>query len=46
MVDVGRYKMPVIGSGEAGKHVTWTFAQAGHRTSDPAVEARRIFGHR
>jgi hypothetical protein len=46
MVDVERYEMLVIGSGEAGKHVTWTFAQASHRTSDPAVEPRRIFGRR
>ena len=41
-----RYEMLVIGSGEAGKHVTWTFAQAGLRTPGPAVEPRRIFGRR
>jgi pyruvate/2-oxoglutarate dehydrogenase complex dihydrolipoamide dehydrogenase (E3) component len=41
MPEVERYEMLVIGSGEAGKHVTWTFAQAGHRT---AVVERKYIG--
>ena len=41
MPEVERYEILVIGSGEAGKHVTWTFAQAGHRT---AVVERKYIG--
>src|SRR6266478_88201 len=33
MPEVERYEILVIGSADAGKHVTWTFAQAGHRTA-------------
>jgi pyruvate/2-oxoglutarate dehydrogenase complex dihydrolipoamide dehydrogenase (E3) component len=36
-----RYEVLVIGSGEAGKHLTWTMAQAGHRT---AVVERKYIG--
>src|SRR5437016_12964441 len=35
------YEILVIGSGEAGKHLTWTMAQAGHRT---AVVERKYIG--
>jgi len=35
------YENLVIGSGEAGKHLTWNMAQAGHRT---AVVERRYVG--
>src|ERR1041384_1327937 len=41
MLEVERYEILVIGSGEAGKHMTWTFAQAGHRT---AVVERKYVG--
>ena len=41
MPEVERYEILVIGSGEAGKHVTWTFAQAGLRT---AVVERKYIG--
>jgi pyruvate/2-oxoglutarate dehydrogenase complex dihydrolipoamide dehydrogenase (E3) component len=41
MPDVERYEILVIGSGEAGKHLTWTMAQAGHRT---AVLERKYIG--
>ena len=41
MPEVERYEILVIGSGEAGKHVTWTLAQAGHRT---AVVERKYIG--
>ncbi len=41
MPDVDRYEILVIGSGEAGKHLTWTMAQAGHRT---AVVERKYIG--
>src|SRR5437016_1100155 len=41
MPDIERYDMLVIGSGEAGKHLTWTLAQAGHRT---AVVERKYIG--
>lgn len=41
MPDVERYEILVIGSGEAGKHLTWTMAQAGHRT---AVVERKYIG--
>src|SRR5215475_1658616 len=42
MPDVERYEILVIGSGEAGKHLTWTMAQAGHRTA--VVEQKYIGG--
>ena len=41
MPDLERYEILVIGSGEAGKHLTWTMAQAGHRT---AVVERKYIG--
>jgi pyruvate/2-oxoglutarate dehydrogenase complex dihydrolipoamide dehydrogenase (E3) component len=41
MPDIERYDMLVIGSGEAGKHLTWNLAQAGHRT---AVVERKYIG--
>jgi hypothetical protein len=41
MPQIERYEILVIGSGEAGKHVTWTLAQAGHRT---AVVERKYIG--
>ena len=41
MPDIERYDMLVIGSGESGKHLTWTLAQAGHRT---AVVERKYIG--
>ena len=41
MPDVERYEFLVIGSGEAGKHLTWNLAQAGHRT---AVVERKYIG--
>jgi pyruvate/2-oxoglutarate dehydrogenase complex dihydrolipoamide dehydrogenase (E3) component len=33
MPEIERFDILVIGSGEAGKHLTWTMAQAGHRTA-------------
>jgi pyruvate/2-oxoglutarate dehydrogenase complex dihydrolipoamide dehydrogenase (E3) component len=41
MSDAEHYEILVIGSGEAGKHLTWTMAQAGHRT---AVVERKYIG--
>jgi pyruvate/2-oxoglutarate dehydrogenase complex dihydrolipoamide dehydrogenase (E3) component len=41
MVDTEYYEILVIGSGEAGKHLTWSMAQAGHRT---AVVERKYIG--
>jgi pyruvate/2-oxoglutarate dehydrogenase complex dihydrolipoamide dehydrogenase (E3) component len=41
MPDAERYEVLVIGSGEAGKHLTWNMAQAGHRT---AVVERKYVG--
>ena len=41
MPGVERYEFLVIGSGEAGKHLTWSMAQAGHRT---AVVERKYIG--
>jgi pyruvate/2-oxoglutarate dehydrogenase complex dihydrolipoamide dehydrogenase (E3) component len=41
MSEAERYEILVIGSGEAGKHLTWTLAQAGHRT---AVVERKYIG--
>jgi pyruvate/2-oxoglutarate dehydrogenase complex dihydrolipoamide dehydrogenase (E3) component len=33
MSDVEHYENLVLGSGEAGKYITWTMAKAGHRTA-------------
>jgi pyruvate/2-oxoglutarate dehydrogenase complex dihydrolipoamide dehydrogenase (E3) component len=33
MSDVEHYEILVLGSGEAGKYITWTMAKAGHRTA-------------
>jgi pyruvate/2-oxoglutarate dehydrogenase complex dihydrolipoamide dehydrogenase (E3) component len=41
MPGVEQYEFLVIGSGEAGKHLTWNLAQAGHRT---AVVERKYIG--
>jgi pyruvate/2-oxoglutarate dehydrogenase complex dihydrolipoamide dehydrogenase (E3) component len=41
MPDIERYDVVVVGSGEAGKHLTWALAQAGHRT---AVVERKYIG--
>jgi pyruvate/2-oxoglutarate dehydrogenase complex dihydrolipoamide dehydrogenase (E3) component len=41
MPEPERYEILVIGSGEAGKHLTWNMAQAGHRT---AVVERKYIG--
>jgi pyruvate/2-oxoglutarate dehydrogenase complex dihydrolipoamide dehydrogenase (E3) component len=41
MSDKEHYEILVIGSGEAGKHLTWNLAQAGHRT---AVVERKYIG--
>ena len=31
--DVETYEMLILGSGEAGKYLTWTMAKAGHRSA-------------
>lgn len=41
MPEIEHYEILVIGSGEAGKHLTWNMAQAGHRT---AVVERKYIG--
>ena len=41
MSEIEHYEIIVIGSGEAGKHLTWNLAQAGHRT---AVVERKYVG--
>ena len=41
MHEIEHYEILVIGSGEAGKWMTWTMAQAGHRT---AVVERKYIG--
>lgn len=41
MSEIERYEILVIGSGESGKWITWTMAQAGHRT---AVVERKYVG--
>jgi pyruvate/2-oxoglutarate dehydrogenase complex dihydrolipoamide dehydrogenase (E3) component len=41
MSEIEHYEILVIGSGEAGKQLTWTLAQAGHRT---AVVERKYIG--
>src|ERR1700691_2629354 len=32
-VDVDKYQILILGSGEAGKYLAWTMAKAGHRTA-------------
>jgi pyruvate/2-oxoglutarate dehydrogenase complex dihydrolipoamide dehydrogenase (E3) component len=34
MSEAESYEILVIGSGEAGKHLTWNMAEAGHRTAE------------
>jgi pyruvate/2-oxoglutarate dehydrogenase complex dihydrolipoamide dehydrogenase (E3) component len=41
MLETEQYEVLVIGSGESGKWMTWTMAQAGHRT---AVVERKYIG--
>jgi pyruvate/2-oxoglutarate dehydrogenase complex dihydrolipoamide dehydrogenase (E3) component len=41
MANLEHYEVLVIGSGEAGKHLSWTLAQAGHRV---AVVERKYVG--
>jgi len=41
MSEIERYEILVIGSGESGKWMAWTMAQAGHRT---AVVERKYIG--
>jgi pyruvate/2-oxoglutarate dehydrogenase complex dihydrolipoamide dehydrogenase (E3) component len=41
MSEIEHYEILVIGSGEAGKHLTWNLAQSGHRT---AVVERKYIG--
>lgn len=41
MAEIEHYEILVIGSGESGKHLTWSMAQAGHRT---AVVERKYIG--
>ena len=41
MQDVERYEFLIIGSGQAGKYLTWTMAKAGHRT---AMVERKVLG--
>jgi len=41
MPETDHYEILVIGSGEAGKQLTWTMAQSGHRT---AVVERKYIG--
>jgi pyruvate/2-oxoglutarate dehydrogenase complex dihydrolipoamide dehydrogenase (E3) component len=41
MPETEHYEILVIGSGEAGKHLTWNMAEAGHRT---AVVERKYVG--
>ena len=40
--DVERYEILILGSGEAGKYLTWTMAKAGHRTA--IVERKHLGG--
>ncbi len=42
MPDTERYEILILGSGESGKHLAWTMAQAGHRTT--VVERKYIGG--
>ena len=41
MPDTEKYEILVIGSGESGKYMAWTMANAGHRT---AVVERKLIG--
>lgn len=41
MPELERYEIVIIGSGEAGKHLAWNMAQAGHHT---AVVERKYVG--
>ena len=41
MPQTENYAVLIIGSGEAGKYMAWTMAQAGHRT---AVVERKLVG--
>lgn len=41
MAQAEHFEILVIGSGESGKHLTWTLSQAGHRT---AVVERKYIG--
>jgi pyruvate/2-oxoglutarate dehydrogenase complex dihydrolipoamide dehydrogenase (E3) component len=41
MADTERYDILVLGSGEPGKYLAWTFARAGHRV---ALVERRLIG--
>ena len=43
MPDIERYKILVLGSGEAGKYLAWTMAKAGRRTA--VIERKLIGGH-
>ncbi|MBV9876527.1 MAG: FAD-dependent oxidoreductase [Verrucomicrobia bacterium] len=42
MTEIDRFEFLVLGSGEAGKYLAWTMANAGHRTA--VVERRWIGG--
>ena len=42
MTEIDKFEFLVLGSGEAGKYLAWTMAQAGHRTA--VVERRWIGG--
>src|ERR1700720_4443252 len=42
MPDLDKYRILVLGSGEAGKYLAWTMAAAGHRTA--LVERRWLGG--
>jgi pyruvate/2-oxoglutarate dehydrogenase complex dihydrolipoamide dehydrogenase (E3) component len=44
MSETERYEVLVIGSGESGKWLTWTLAQAGRRTA--VVERKYIVSFR
>ncbi len=41
-MDVDKYQILILGSGEAGKYLAWTMAKAGHRTA--MVERRWLGG--
>jgi pyruvate/2-oxoglutarate dehydrogenase complex dihydrolipoamide dehydrogenase (E3) component len=41
MADTERYDILVLGSGEPGKYLAWTFARAGRRV---ALVERRLIG--
>lgn len=45
MTDMERYDILVLGSGEAGKHLAWTFANAGRRVSGiPVTVGGKVIG--